>query len=173
MEKAELLRDADANLLPALLRLQELVRKCNKLFVYVSTEPLLLFLHCVDDEEGLEELFVFVMNDLNFCVAHKTSSYWIRSDWISCSAGMYPSNFSSLDYDSRVPRFKVFAISSTSGIESTCTKPLLYDICSCVLFRLRTMLPSSCSVKSSGTSSDQTLAVSSPFCSISPTTAKV
>lgn len=27
MEKAEVLRDADANLLPALLRLQELVRK--------------------------------------------------------------------------------------------------------------------------------------------------
>lgn len=33
MEKAEVLRDADANLLPALLRLQELVRKCSELFV--------------------------------------------------------------------------------------------------------------------------------------------
>lgn len=30
MEKAELLRDADANLLPALLRLQELVRKVQR-----------------------------------------------------------------------------------------------------------------------------------------------
>lgn len=33
MEKAELLRDTDANLLPALLRLQELVRKYRVLFV--------------------------------------------------------------------------------------------------------------------------------------------
>lgn len=33
MEKAEVLRDTDANLLPALLRLQELVRKCSELFV--------------------------------------------------------------------------------------------------------------------------------------------
>lgn len=31
MEKAEVLRDADANLLPALLRLRELVRKCSEL----------------------------------------------------------------------------------------------------------------------------------------------
>lgn len=38
MEKAELLRDTDANLLPALLRLQELVRKCIRLFV-LSSEP--------------------------------------------------------------------------------------------------------------------------------------
>lgn len=29
MEKAEHLRDADANILPAFLRLQELVRKCS------------------------------------------------------------------------------------------------------------------------------------------------
>uniref|UniRef100_A0A8P4K6Z6 Origin recognition complex, subunit 5 n=1 Tax=Dicentrarchus labrax TaxID=13489 RepID=A0A8P4K6Z6_DICLA len=35
MEKAELLRDTDANLLPALLRLQELVRKCSNLIVTV------------------------------------------------------------------------------------------------------------------------------------------
>lgn len=35
MEKAELLRDTDANLLPALLRLQELVRKCSKLFCVI------------------------------------------------------------------------------------------------------------------------------------------
>lgn len=33
MEKAELLRDTDASLLSALLRLQELVRKCCMLFV--------------------------------------------------------------------------------------------------------------------------------------------
>lgn len=33
MEKAELLRDAEANLLPALLRLQELVRKYSLFFV--------------------------------------------------------------------------------------------------------------------------------------------
>lgn len=35
MEKAEHLRDADANILPAFLRLQELVRKCSSHFVFV------------------------------------------------------------------------------------------------------------------------------------------
>lgn len=53
IEKAELLRDTDANLLPALLRLQELVRKCSKLFVLSINWATLLLLHCVDDEEGL------------------------------------------------------------------------------------------------------------------------
>lgn len=33
MEKAELLRDTDANILPAFIRLQELVRKCSNPFV--------------------------------------------------------------------------------------------------------------------------------------------
>ncbi len=59
------------------------------------------------------------------------------------------------------------------SLTACCTKPLLHNICSCFLFRLRTTLPSSCSVKSCGTSSDQTPAVSSPFCSISLTTVKV
>lgn len=35
MEKAEHLRDADANILPAFLRLQELVRKCSSHFAFV------------------------------------------------------------------------------------------------------------------------------------------
>lgn len=35
MEKAEHLRDADANILPAFLRLQELVRECSSDFVFV------------------------------------------------------------------------------------------------------------------------------------------
>lgn len=35
MEKAELLRDADANILPAFLRLQELVRQCSSPFAFV------------------------------------------------------------------------------------------------------------------------------------------
>ncbi|MED6254412.1 hypothetical protein ATANTOWER_025604 [Ataeniobius toweri] len=51
MEKAELLRDADVNLLPALLRLQELVS--ISLFIVGGSS---LLLHCSDDEETLEEL---------------------------------------------------------------------------------------------------------------------
>lgn len=58
MEKAELLRDTDANLLPALLRLQELVRKCIKLFVLSIKWATSLLLHCADDEGGLEELLL-------------------------------------------------------------------------------------------------------------------
>lgn len=56
MEKAELLRDTDANLLPALLRLQELVRKCSKRSVLSMKWSTLFLLLCVDDEEGPVEL---------------------------------------------------------------------------------------------------------------------
>lgn len=56
MEKAELLRDTDANLLPALLRLQELVRKRSKLAVLSMWWSTLLLLLCADDEEGPVDL---------------------------------------------------------------------------------------------------------------------
>lgn len=46
MEKAEHLRDADANILPAFLRLQELVRKCSSHFYF-----------CGHDKEEAEEPF--------------------------------------------------------------------------------------------------------------------
>lgn len=54
MEKAELLRDADANILPAFLRLQELVRQCSSSFAFVI-ELCCSFLLCVDDKEEAEE----------------------------------------------------------------------------------------------------------------------
>lgn len=50
MEKAELLRDAEANLLPALLRLQELVRKCSMLFLGLLLAKALCC--CTVDDEG-------------------------------------------------------------------------------------------------------------------------
>lgn len=56
MEKAEHLRDADANILPAFLRLQELVRKCSSHFVFVL-KLRFFFLLCVDDKEEAEEPF--------------------------------------------------------------------------------------------------------------------
>lgn len=56
MEKAELLRDADANILPAFLRLQELVRQCSSPFAFVI-ELCCSILLCVDDKEEAEEPF--------------------------------------------------------------------------------------------------------------------
>lgn len=58
MEKAEHLRDADANILPAFLRLQELVRKCSSHFAFVlKLRFFFFFLLCVDDKEEAEEPF--------------------------------------------------------------------------------------------------------------------
>lgn len=61
MEKAEHLRDAGANILPAFLRLQELVRKCGSHFVFVLKIRMFyllnFFLLCVDDKEEAEAPF--------------------------------------------------------------------------------------------------------------------
>lgn len=60
MEKAELLRDADANLLPALLRLQELVRRFSSLS-YLSSEAAS---YCCAAWMMKEEWKSFVKDDL-------------------------------------------------------------------------------------------------------------
>ena len=54
MEKAELLRETDANVLPALLRLQELVRQRSELFVLSIRRSTLLLLHCADDDGWMD-----------------------------------------------------------------------------------------------------------------------
>lgn len=57
MEKAELLRDTDANILPAFIRLQELVRKCsNPCVLSIKWATWWWLLLCMHEEEEGEEL---------------------------------------------------------------------------------------------------------------------
>lgn len=62
MEKAELLRDTDANLLPALLRLQELVRMSSLYFLSSGT------LHCLCEVMKGEWECFFLMNNVEVSV---------------------------------------------------------------------------------------------------------